>query len=155
MSFTPVSFSLERTTKSVPTISRMPENNVNPRNPFPFLEVMTPAIGLPIRTPVAETAYKLPVRIPSFRISGEIFAIKAGMMEKMQPEAKPYNIVNTMIKAFVCPEAMTALGNQKAKLVIAPKPVSSIIMLKTPKMSPKYAGMTRPKVEAALRIETK
>jgi hypothetical protein len=48
-------------------------------------------------------------------------AIRAGTIEKVKPEVKPYNIRNIITEAFLCSKASTVLGNQKAKLATAPK----------------------------------
>lgn len=96
-------------------------------------------MGLPINTPIAENAYSAPLRAPSLLICPS-FATMAGMMESVQPDAKPYMMAYMMIGAF------EAAGSQRARVMIPPKRESAIITLKTPKVSPMWAGRMRPNV---------
>jgi hypothetical protein len=70
----------------------------------------------------------------------EILATIAGMMERVQPETKPYRMLKTMMGALECE------GSHTARTKMPHNAVLRIMTLKTPYLSPKYAGMMRPNV---------
>jgi hypothetical protein len=89
-------------------------------------------MGLPVKTPNAEKAYSVPVRMPCFRTS-DIEATMAGMIESVKPDANPYSTANTMIGAF------EDAGSHRARLIFPEKDVQKMQTLKTPYKSPRWA----------------
>jgi len=53
----------------------------------------------------------------------------AGIIDNVQPDAKPYIIAYMMMGAFA------AAGNQSARVIIPPNVEMTIMTLKTPKVS--------------------
>ena len=86
-------------------------------------------MGLPTRTPIDENAYKAPLRAPNCLIFPSL-ATMAGIIDNVQPDAKPYIIAYMMMGAFA------AAGNQSARVIIPPNVEMTIMTLKTPKVSP-------------------
>lgn len=121
------------------TRSITPQKIFRPENPPFWCVTIAPPIGLPVRTPNDEMAYKSPTRVPIFRMS-EIWATKAGMMDKTQPEVNPYKAAKTMRGA------LAVVGNQIASVKSPERNVKMIMTLNTPYTSPKWRGMIRPKI---------
>jgi hypothetical protein len=137
--FLPTNACLDAAANAIPTNNATPEKVTKPEKPPSCLFTMAPPIGLPISAPTEDTAYRLPTRAPSWRIS-DILATMAGMMESVQPDTKPYRMLKTMIGALECEGSHTARMNMPHNAVLR------TMTLKTPYLSPKYAGMMRPNV---------
>jgi hypothetical protein len=137
--FLPTNACLDAAANANPINNATPEKVAKPEKPPPCLFTMAPPIGLPISAPTADMAYRVPVRAPSLRMS-DILATMAGMMENVQPDTKPYRILKTMMVALECEGSHTARTNMPHSAVLR------IMTLKTPYLSPRYAGMIRPNV---------
>jgi len=121
----PTCVALDSTANADPINRLTPAKIIRPEYPPCCLFTILPAIGLPVKTPMAENEYSAPVRVPSFLTSDRVATI-AGIILSVQPDAKPYKAAYTMMLAFEC------TGSQSARLIIPLNTVREIITLKTP-----------------------
>lgn len=126
-------------------------------------------MGLPVRAPMDPAAITIPVRTP-ISLMGEICATSAGVRATAAPEVKPNRGAKTSWAALLVP------GSQRARIRIVVRKhygyvscwshvvgmevkrivrTDTVMTLKRPILSPMRPGRVRPKMEAALRIETR
>ena len=89
MILNPTCVALDSIANTVPINRLAPAKIIRPEYPPCCLFTMLPAIGLPVKTPIAENEYNAPVRVPSFLTSDRVATI-AGMILSVQPDANPY-----------------------------------------------------------------
>jgi hypothetical protein len=79
----------------------------------------------------------------------------AGRIEKKQPDANPYMLANSIYDSLAYSPVVPELGNHSESVAMPPKMVQIIMTLKTPILSPKYAGTIRPRMDTPLSMETR
>ena len=89
MILNPTCVALDNIANTVPINKLTPVKIISPEYPPCCLFTMLPAMGLPVKTPIAENEYKAPFRTPSFLTSDNVATI-AGIILRVQPDANPY-----------------------------------------------------------------
>ena len=134
-------------TKTPPNKHTTPLKIETSRKP-PFLSIRVPFTGGPIRAARAATAIPIPIYVPILRVSLTIEVKAAVPPEMIVPEVKPNAIEYTTNPAVV-------LAWSKHKMVMPVLIPAIARILKRPNLSARIPGMTRPNVDAALRIASR
>ena len=130
--------------KAAPIRRVPPARSCGPKN-WPVLFKIAPETGVPIRRPKAETAKLMPMRVPTTPRCGDKVVSAVGGRDTNVPEVNPYNIAKTTRPGVV----LIRIQQRESTAVTK---AHGINMLSGPVLSAKKFGITRPKIEAALRI---
>lgn len=111
----------------------------------PCLLKIAPDIGVPASIPRPIVAQAMPIRVPITALLGEIETPRAGMMETMEPEKKPYRQDTAINEDWVF-----AGMKQKARAPVVR--TQGMTTLKRPILAATRLGPTLPKMEPAVMM---